>query len=172
MANVFSEPYFHDEKAAFEALKSIIWPNGPTCPHCGAIDRINRLEGVRSKPSKKHPEGIERFGLWKCYHCKGQFRVTKGTVFEDAHLKLHQWFQTVFLLCSSKKGCSSNQLARTLRCTVKTASVCVSQNSRSDAKSGGLPPLDTRAAIEVAAMTRAALGGKSKKGTSEATWQR
>jgi transposase-like protein len=140
MASVLSEPYFHDEKAAFEALEAIIWPNGPTCPHCGAIDRINRLKGVHSKPSKKHPEGIERFGLWKCYHCKGQFRVTKGTVFEDAHLKLHQWFQAVYLLCSSKKGCSSSQLARTLRCTVKTAWFA-SHRIREAMRTGGLPPL-------------------------------
>jgi len=36
-------------------------------------------------------------------------------------LKLHQWFQATFLLCASKKGISSNQLARTLGCTVNTA---------------------------------------------------
>jgi len=121
MASVLAELYFHDEKAAFGALEVILWPNGPTCPHCGAVDRLNRLEGVRSKPSKKHPEGIVRHGLWKCYHCRGQFTVRKGTVFEASHLKLHQWFQAAYLICSSKKGISSNQLARTLGCTVKTA---------------------------------------------------
>jgi hypothetical protein len=42
-------------------------------------------------------------------------------VFEASHLKLHQWFQAAFLLCSSKKGVSSNQLARTLGITVKSA---------------------------------------------------
>jgi transposase-like protein len=121
MASVLTEAYFHDEGAAFEALEGIIWPNGPVCQHCGATDRLNRLQGVRSKPSKKHPEGIVRHGLWKCYHCRGQFTVRKGTVFEASHLKLHQWFQAAYLLCSSKKGISSNQLARTLGCTVKTA---------------------------------------------------
>jgi transposase-like protein len=121
MASVLNEAYFHDEAAAFEALESILWPNGPTCPHCGATDRINRLANQRSKPSKKHPKGIERHGLWKCYHCRGQFTVRKGTVFEASHLKLHQWFQCAYLICSSKKGVSSNQLARTLGVTVKTA---------------------------------------------------
>jgi transposase-like protein len=140
MASVLNETYFHDEKAAFHALEAILWPNGPTCPHCGAVDRINRLEGVRSKPSKTHPEGVERLGLWKCYHCRGQFRVTKGTVFESAHLKLHQWFQAAYLLCSSKKGCSSNQLARTLRCTVKTAWFA-SHRIREAMRRGGLSPL-------------------------------
>jgi transposase-like protein len=115
MTSVLNEPYFHDEEAAFAALERLLWPNGPTCPHCGAVDRINRLEGVKDK------KGRVRLGLWKCYHCKGQFRCTKGTVFESAHLKLHQWFQVAYLLCSSKKGISSNQLARTLGCTVNTA---------------------------------------------------
>jgi transposase-like protein len=115
MASVLNEPYFHDEAAAFAALEGILWPNGPTCPHCGAVDRINRLEGVKDK------KGRVRLGLWKCYHCKSQFRCTKGTVFESAHLKLHQWFRVAYLLCSSKKGISSNQLARTLGCTVNTA---------------------------------------------------
>ena len=121
MASVLNEAYFHDEAAAFEALESIIWPSGPTCPHCGSADRLNRLAGVRSKASKKHPEGLLRHGLWKCYECRGQFTVRKGTVFEASHLKLHQWFQAAYLLCSSKKGISSNQLARTLGVTVKTA---------------------------------------------------
>jgi transposase-like protein len=121
MASVLNEPYFHDEAAAFKALEAIVWPAGPTCPHCGAVDRIGRLEGVRSKPSKKHPEGIVRHGLWKCYHCKGQFTARKGTVFESSHLELRQWLQAAFLMCSSKKGVSSNQLARTLGITVKSA---------------------------------------------------
>jgi len=121
MASVLNEAYFHDEKAAFVALEAILWPNGPNCPHCGAVDRINRLADQKSKPSKKHPNGAPVYGLWKCYHCRQQFTVRKGTVFEESRLKLHQWFQAAYLLCSSKKGCSSNQLSRTLGCTLKTA---------------------------------------------------
>lgn len=115
MASVLNEAYFTDEAAAFKALEAIVWPNGPTCPHCGGADRINRLENVKDK------KGRVRLGLWKCYHCRGQFTVRKGTIFESSHLKLHQWFQAAFLMCSSKKGVSSNQLHRTLGCTLKTA---------------------------------------------------
>ena len=115
MASVLTEAYFHDEAAAFAALEGILWPRGPVCPHCGGTDRINRLEGVKDK------KGRIRLGLWKCYQCRGQFTVRKGTVFEASHLKLHQWFQAAFLMCSSKKGVSSNQLHRTLGCTLKTA---------------------------------------------------
>ena len=115
MASVLSEPYFHDEEAAFEALERIIWPNGPTCPLCGAMDRIHPLEGVKDK------KGRVRLGLKKCYHCRGQFTVRKATVFEDSKIKLHIWLQAAHLMCSSKKGISSNQLHRTLDVTLKTA---------------------------------------------------
>ncbi len=131
MASVLKEAYFHDEAAAFAALEAILWPDGPICPHCGATDRINRLEGVKDKM------GRVRLGLWKCYHCRGQFTVRKGTVFEASHLKLHQWFQAAYLLCSSKKGCSSNQLARTLGCTVKSAWFA-SHRIREAMREGGL----------------------------------
>jgi transposase-like protein len=121
MASNFSNPRFHDEAAAFAALEAIMWPEGPTCPHCGAVDRINRLKGVKTKASKKNPDGKVIHGLWKCYHCLSKFTVRKGTVFEDSPLELHLWFQAAYLMCSSKKGVSANQLHRTLGCTLKTA---------------------------------------------------
>jgi hypothetical protein len=49
------------------------------------------------------------------------FTVKVGTVFESSHVPLHLWLQAVHLLCSSKKGISSNQLHRTLGVTLKTA---------------------------------------------------
>jgi transposase-like protein len=121
MASILTKPYFIDEAAAFAELEAIVWPNGPTCPHCGAVDRINKLATQRTKASKKHPEGKPVIGLHKCYHCRGQFTVRKNTVFEASHIELHVWFQAAFLMCSSKKGVSSNQLHRTLGVTLKTA---------------------------------------------------
>jgi transposase-like protein len=123
MASAFKDPRFHDEEAAFAALERVLWPNGkpPHCPHCGVVDRANRLAVQTSKASKKHPDGKPVFGLWKCYACRKQFTVRKGTVFEESRLELHQWLQAAFLMCSSKKGISTNQLHRTLGCTLKTA---------------------------------------------------
>ncbi|MCC6984205.1 MAG: IS1595 family transposase [Bauldia sp.] len=115
MASVLSEAYFHDEAAATVALEAILWPNGPVCPHCGETGRINKLVGVKRK------DGTVRLGLWKCYDCRGQFTVRKGTIFEDSHVPLHLWFQAAYLMCASKKGVSSNQLHRTLGVTLKTA---------------------------------------------------
>ncbi len=62
-----------------------------------------------------------RPGLHKCYDCMKPFTVRVGTVFEFSHVALHLWLQAVHLMCSSKKGISSNQLHRTLGVTLKTA---------------------------------------------------
>ncbi len=123
MANsVLNDERFHSEAAAIAYVEAQLWPAGsPTCPHCGEIDRLGRLEGVRSKPSKKNPEGAARIGLWKCYACRGQFTVRKGTIFEDSALPLRLWLQAIHLLCASKKGISTRQLQRMLGCGMKTA---------------------------------------------------
>lgn len=119
--SVLSRPYFHCEAAAFEHVEAMLWPEGPHCPHCGNAGKIYELKGVRSKPSKKNPEGVERHGLKKCGECRKQFTVRIGTLFEESHLPLYKWLQAIYLLCSSKKGISSHQLARTLEITVKSA---------------------------------------------------
>lgn len=122
MANaILTAPHFHNEQAAFEYVESLLWPRGPVCPHCGRNDRIGRLEGMRSKPSKKNPEGVERHGLRKCYGCRKEFTVRVGTIFEDSHLALHLWLQAIHLLTSSKKGISTRHIQRLLNCSMKTA---------------------------------------------------
>ena len=64
MANsVLLQDRFHDEEAATAYVEKQLWPNGPVCPHCGSVERLGRLEGVRSKPSKKHPEGVAKIVL-------------------------------------------------------------------------------------------------------------
>ncbi|CAN5287887.1 IS1595 family transposase [soil metagenome] len=125
MVSVLKQPYFHDEEAAFKALEAIMWPDGKPdhCPHCGSADqnKMNRLAVQRSKPSRRNPNGKAVYGLWKCYTCRQQFTVRKGTIFEESRLELTLWFQAAYLMCSSKKGVSANQLHRTLGVTLKTA---------------------------------------------------
>jgi len=110
--SILSQPHFHNEEAAYERIESIVWPDGPVCPHCGNVkaDRIHRIEG---KTARK--------GLLRCNECGEQFRVTVNTIFEHSKIPLHKWFQAAHLLASSKKGISSHQLHRTLRVTYKTA---------------------------------------------------
>ena len=129
MASILNAAYFQDETAAYAKLESIIWPNGAVCPHCGCTDRMKRMGGAATRP-----------GLYKCYACRKQSRATIGTVFESSHVKLHVWLQAAYLMCSSKKGISSNQLARTLDVTVKTAWF-MSHRLREAMAAGTLPPM-------------------------------
>lgn len=119
--SVLSKTYFYDEAAAFEHVEAMLWPQGPVCHHCGSMEKHYALKGVRTKASKKNPEGVERHGLYKCRDCRAQFTVRMGTIFEESHLPLHKWLQAIHLMCSSKKGISAHQLHRTLECTYKTA---------------------------------------------------
>ena len=119
--SALSVKYLHDEAAAFAHIEAMLWPHGPVCPSCGSVGAAYELKGVRSKPSKKNPEGKVRQGLKKCKGCGKQFTVRIGTIFEDSHIELHLWLQAIYLMTSGKKGISSHQLSRTLGITVKSA---------------------------------------------------
>lgn len=144
--SVLSKVHFHDEAAAFAYVEAIIWPTGPVCPFCGNAGKVYDLKGVRSKPSKKHPEGVERHGLKKCAECSKQFTVRKGTIFEESHIPLHIWLQAIHLICSSKKGISSHQLARTLDITVKSAWF-LSHRIREAMRSGDFTPFGSKGGV-------------------------
>ncbi len=108
--SVLDAKALNDEATAYVWIEARLWPNGPICPHCGATDRISKMQGEST-----------RIGCHKCYHCRKKFTVKIGTVFEDSHVPMHLWLQAVYLMCASKKGVSSNQLHRTLGVTLKTA---------------------------------------------------
>jgi len=108
--SVLSSKALQDEAAAYKWVESRVWPEGPICPHCGGIDRISPMKGKST-----------RIGTYKCYQCRKPFTVKVGTVFEASHVPMRLWLQAMFLMCSSKKGISSNQLHRTLGVTLKTA---------------------------------------------------
>ncbi len=113
--------YMQDEKAAFEFLEDIIWPAGPVCPNCGVADNAYTLQGVRTKPSKKFPNGKIRHGLKKCKDCGKQFTIRIGTMFESSHIELHLWLRAIHLLCVSNKKISASKLHQKLGITVKSA---------------------------------------------------
>lgn len=128
--SVLDAPHFHTEEAAFAYVERLLWPNGPICPHaskstgviCASLtQRVGKLVNVRTKPSKKNPQGIVRHGLYKCYHCRGQFTVRKGTIFEESQLPMHLWVQVIHLMNSSKKGIATRQIQRLLNCSMETA---------------------------------------------------
>jgi len=108
--SILSAPHFHNEEAAYRFVEARLWPNGPICPRCKGSERIGKMGGKTT-----------RIGTYKCYQCRKPFTVKIGTIFESSHVKMHLWLQAIFLMGSSKKGISSNQLHRTLGVTLKTA---------------------------------------------------
>lgn len=108
--SLMSQEHLQNEEAAYTWVEAQIWPNGSVCPHCSENKRVSKMKGSAT-----------RFGLYKCYACRKQFRVTVGTIFEKSHVPLYIWLQAFYLIAGSKKGISSNQLHRTLGVTLKTA---------------------------------------------------
>jgi transposase-like protein len=128
MSNL-NAPWLHNEKAAIARLEAILWPDGPVCPRCGGRERITKVRGATA-----------RLGLWRCGPCRRQFTVTVGTVFERSHVKMHLWFQAVYLMAASRKGFSAHQLHRTLGVTYKTAWF-MAHRVREAMQTGALAPL-------------------------------
>src|SRR5208282_1285875 len=108
---------YADEDKARGLLESLLWPDGAVCPHCKnhtekPIYKLQSKEGSKTKVQK---------GLYKCGACRKKFTVTVGTIFEDSHLPISKWLMAIFILCSSKKSISANQLSRMLKITYKAA---------------------------------------------------
>jgi transposase-like protein len=147
--SVLSEPHFQSEEAAFAYVEAHLWPNGPTCPFCGATEEhIGKLQGKST-----------RLGLHKCYACGKPFTVRQGTIFEASHLPLRLWLQVIHLMCASKKGISTRQIQRMLQCSMKTAWF-LTHRVREAMSAGNLGPLGGDGKIIEADTTY--LGGKEK----------
>lgn len=136
--SILSKPYFHNEEAAYAFVESRLWLNGPVCPHCGGNERISKMGGSST-----------RIGAYKCYVCRKPFTVKVGTIFESSHIPLRLWLQAIFLISSSKKGVSANQLHRTLGITLKSAWF-MSHRVREAMRDGGISTFgDNGGAVEV-----------------------
>lgn len=100
--NLLNQPHMRDEKAAYEYLAKLRWPNGIECIRCNS----DRVKALNVKSARRQ--------VLKCYGCRKQFSATVGTVFEDSHIPMTKWLMALQLFCSSKKGMSAMQLKRML----------------------------------------------------------
>lgn len=148
--SVLSAKHFHDEKAAYKYVEKHIWADGRSCPHCGVVDRSGELKGKST-----------RIGVYKCYECRKPFTVKVGTIFESSHIKLHIWLQAIFLISSSKKGVSANQLHRVLGITLKSAWF-LSHRIREAMRDGSMSPMGGSGIIEA---DETYYGNKKEKAT-------
>jgi transposase-like protein len=131
MSANLQKPIFTDEAKAREWLEARIWPNGPTCPHCGNADqaRVTAMHGT-----------VHRAGLYQCNECREQFTVTVGTVFERSKIPLTKWLAALFLLSCSKKGMSTHQMHRMLDISYKSTWF-MTHRLREAMRSGDLAPM-------------------------------
>ncbi|MFK7967602.1 MAG: IS1595 family transposase [Rickettsiaceae bacterium] len=98
--------FFKTEEKCHKYLKSILWQEGKYCPFCGC----NKIHEYESNFKKN-----------RCYSCKQDFSIRKGSIFGDSRLPLKKWFICIYLINSNKKGISSCQLANQVTITQKSA---------------------------------------------------
>jgi len=85
-------------------IERMRWPDGVTCPRCNSKS-ISRLRTVKK---------------FECTKCKYQFSVTAGTIFHKTYVSLPKWFLAIYLLTSSDKKVSINQIHKDLDLPYKT----------------------------------------------------
>ncbi len=137
MTDLLKNPIFNDETAAREWLEARVWPEGPTCPHCGNADKgkITALQGKTHRP-----------GLYQCAECREQFTVTVKTVFERSKIPLTKWLAALFLMTASKKGVSAHQVHRMLGVSYKSTWFMM-HRLREAMRQGGFDPLGGKGKI-------------------------
>ena len=97
--------YFNSEEKCKKVIFESRWnKHDVVCPFCGQHHCTTRTDG--------------RF---HCSHCKANFSVTVGTIFENTKIPLVKWFLAMYLISCHKKGISSVQLATDIHVTQKTA---------------------------------------------------
>jgi transposase-like protein len=99
---------FPTEESVIKYFIQVRYPDGATCPHCGAV----KHKIYRQKNTPK---------LFDCQNCKNTFSIFKDTIFEKSDTDLRKWFYAIHLILNSKKGISGYQLMREIKVTYKTA---------------------------------------------------
>lgn len=92
------------EEEARLYIESILWPDGPICPHCGnGNSNIYQLKGKSTRP-----------GLYKCGACSKPFTIRVKSIMQRTHIGFRVWAVAFHLICSAKKGMSALRLQREL----------------------------------------------------------
>lgn len=95
---------FSSSDACLEEIKQLRFTDW-TCPSCGRIDRLSRVNG---RPT------------YACI-CGKQVSPLAGTPFEKSSTDLRLWFYAMYLMTATRAGISAKQLERELGVTYKTA---------------------------------------------------
>src|ERR1035437_6026078 len=76
------EAWFGTEATCRAYLRRLRWPGGVVCPECEVADE---------------PAEMSR-SLLRCRGCGRQVSVTAGTIFQDTHKPLRQWFLAMWFM--------------------------------------------------------------------------
>jgi len=101
--------WFPDDPACALYLAELRWPEGFSCPRCGAST---------GEPTKAWSTSR---GTYVCARCKKETSLITGTIFEGTRVRLVTWFRAAWLVCSSKSGVSAKHLQRELGISYPTA---------------------------------------------------
>jgi len=96
---------FEDPQAAIEYFKAIRWTSKVTCPHC----------------NHDKTYALTRKNKYRCAKCLQNVSVTVLTIFEHTILPLRVWLGMIWLITNRPNGVGSDDLARALDITQKSA---------------------------------------------------
>ena len=100
---------FPDDEAARKWIESVVWPNGPHCPHCGSFNvQCNITHKTMTHRCRDCPD-------------KPRFSVKMGTVTQGSNLGYQTWAIAAYMVTTNLKGVSSMKLHRDLEITQKSA---------------------------------------------------
>lgn len=97
---------FSTELKCVRYLEKLRWGGKPTCFDCKNTKKIY---------------SYARLGVYFCGNCKKEFRIRKGTIFEDSALPLVKWFNAFYFEIANAKTMSSYALKDKIGTTQRTA---------------------------------------------------
>jgi transposase-like protein len=89
---------FSSERACFDYLIEARWPDGFACPACGGVKSFMRGDRLAVQ----------------CMGCRRYFSATAGTVMNRTRQPLASWLLAAYLMVTSKRGLSADELRRHL----------------------------------------------------------
>lgn len=87
---------YPDEASCEEAFRRFREHHGLFCSQCG---------GLRLSWNPSHKS-------WTCLDCKHEMQLRSGTVMQDSHLPVRDWFAAMFLLTATKRAISTKEIQR------------------------------------------------------------
>lgn len=109
------------EGDAYAFMERLRWGDRPVCPNCHADTRISFLNPENGKSRKTRTGANSERRVWFCGHCRRQFSVLVGTVFQGTRISLRKWLFVIFEMCASKNGVSAREIQRKYNLTPKSA---------------------------------------------------